>query len=215
MSKVQEFDYSIDLAEASLLWRHSNAENILALVSKQQESLDALHKNFWEDWYNDVFNLDTANAFGLSVWSIILEVSLSVEPEPDLNPNSNWGFGQFRKNFTNAGFAPSPVIVLNPNQARMVLKLKYYNMIAYPSQTQSNAIMKDVFATNSFVVDNLNMTVTYVFTDEVNLDEKFVLDNFSNLLPRPSTVGFDIDITPQENWGYDNNLNYDNGNYGA
>ncbi|NIT55538.1 MAG: DUF2612 domain-containing protein, partial [Aliifodinibius sp.] len=52
----------------------------------------------------DVFNLDTANDFGLSVWSVILNTPLTVEnnePEPD---NSNWGFGNNRKNFNNGNF---------------------------------------------------------------------------------------------------------------
>ena len=66
------YECSINLLTA-LDWQRSNADVIQNLITKKQEWYEANHCDFWNDWVTDVFNLDTANDFGLSVWAIILD----------------------------------------------------------------------------------------------------------------------------------------------
>ena len=87
MSTIQEFDYSVDLLKA-ILWQYNESPNLLSLVTQKQEWYTQNQSEFWSDWYTNVFNLQTANLFGLAVWSIILNVPLYVPyvPEPDDKP---------------------------------------------------------------------------------------------------------------------------------
>lgn len=75
MSTKQEFDFSINLLEA-LIWQYNNAPRLESLLRQKQTWYDVNNRDFWQDWLRDVFDLRTANTFGLRVWSIILGLSL-------------------------------------------------------------------------------------------------------------------------------------------
>jgi len=212
--KIQGFESSIDVLRA-LMWRHNEAVNLQSLGSNKQDALDVLNNDFWEDWYNDVFNLQTANAFGLTVWSIILGISITVSPDPEVNPNNSWGFGPFRKNFNNGNFSPSiDPIVLNPEQARTVLKLRYYQMITRSTVPECNEIAVDVFGPGVYVLDGNDMTMSYVFGSALDEDTQFIIEEF-DLLPRSSGVGVNIVIEPNTGFGYGEfRFNYSNAGYG-
>ena len=66
MSKIQDFTFSANLLE-SLLWQYNEAETLQSILQQKQDWYDLNFSQFWDDWYNDVFNLQTANNFGLSV----------------------------------------------------------------------------------------------------------------------------------------------------
>lgn len=92
MANIQAFDFSIDLLR-TLLWQYNEAENLEALLTKKQEFLDSINNDFWQDWITDVFNLQTANEFGLSVWSIILNLPLFTTDDSSPSDFPAWGFG--------------------------------------------------------------------------------------------------------------------------
>lgn len=74
-TQVQSFDYSVDLLR-SVLWAYNEAENLQGLLNAKQTWYDKNHVEFWESWITDVFDLRTANDFGLSVWAVILDLPL-------------------------------------------------------------------------------------------------------------------------------------------
>lgn len=90
-----------------LLWRFNEATTLTRLVNEKQLFEELNNNRFWQDWYNDVFNLQTANEFGLSVWSIILDQPIHLSFSGVGIPNNSWGFGEFRKNFDNGTFGRS------------------------------------------------------------------------------------------------------------
>jgi len=141
--KIQDFDFSINVLEA-LLWRHNEAENFQALIQNKQDALDSLNKDFWTDWIADVFNLDTANSFGLSVWSIILDIPLSIDPDDQEPDNSNFGYGEVRKNYGNGNYSGATgEIILGTEEARLALKLRYYQLVSRGTIPESNKIVAD------------------------------------------------------------------------
>jgi hypothetical protein len=91
---IQEFNYSVNLLQ-SILWQYDEATNLIGLINKKNSWYNVNQTQFWENWYNNVFNLLTANSFGLSVWSIILNLPLFLlaTPEPDDAPI--FGFNSF------------------------------------------------------------------------------------------------------------------------
>ena len=182
---IQAFDYSVD-ATRSLLWRHNEAVNLQSLINDKQSALDELNKDFWTDWKVDVFDLTTANIFGLYVWTIILDLPLTiVEDRPE---NLAWGFGAFRKNFNNGNFTGDSRVLLI-EEARTVLRLRYYQCTIRPTITNINKILQDVFAYfgTGYVLDNLDMTMTYVL-DFIRSPQMRLIMLESDVLPRPSGV---------------------------
>lgn len=89
-TRIQTFDYSINLLRA-LLWQDNQATALTALLQQKQDWYDTNVSTFWENWVQDVFDLRTANEFGLAVWAIILGVPTSAILPP--TNKANFGFG--------------------------------------------------------------------------------------------------------------------------
>ena len=213
--KIQLFDFSINVLK-SLLWRHNEAANIQALLQDKQDALDELNEDFWNNWIEDVFNLQTANAFGLSVWAIILNIPLTVESEGEEIDNSNFGFGEFRKNFGNGNFTSiNDMSSLSVSDARILLRLKYYQLVTRGTIPECNKIVADVFGPDNFVyaLDGLNMTMAYVFEKHPSSALRTAIERF-DLLPRPSTVNVSTVFQPNQFFGFGEfRKNFNNGNF--
>lgn len=200
----------------SLLWRHNEATNLQALINNKQAAIDELNTKFWNDWVSDVFNLDTANMFGLSVWSIILDIPLTIEPREQEADNSNFGFGSFRKNFGNGNFTSATnAIIVNEEDARRILKLRYYQLITRGTIPECNKIVADVFGDLGavYALDGLDMTMTYIFNFQPSASIRFILDEY-DILPRPAGVLVNKNFNPGLSWGFGEfRKNFNNGNF--
>lgn len=92
MARIQDFNFSVDLLRA-VLWQYDTAPNLQSLLTAKQRWYLERHTTFWSDWVRDVFDLRTANDFGLSVWAVILGIPLEVNVGGP-NPNKpTFGFG--------------------------------------------------------------------------------------------------------------------------
>lgn len=210
MTTIQAIDLSADILRP-LLWQHNRAVSLRSLLDQKKAWVDANNAGFWTDWYNDVFNLKTANAFGCQVWARILGIRLAPPPSGDTGPR--WGFGPDNENFDNAPFAEGGGVTLTVEQQRLVLRLRWYQLTTRPSVLEINRILADVFSGMGlvYVLDPLDMSsITYVFTFEPDANLVTVLRDY-DLLPRPSTVGADYTTTAREEWGFGPfNKNFDN-----
>lgn len=184
----QEFNYSVDLLKA-IIWQYDSAENLVGLMNAYQEWRNTNHTEFWENWYTDVFDLRTANSFGLKVWSIILGVPL-VGPASSGKDGPAWAFGAARQNFQHGNFGGSGAPVqLQDEQARLVLRLRYYQLVSRGTIPETNAFLKVLFEDQGpvYVEDNLDMTMNFVFGFELDATVRYVFDRM-DMLPRPSGV---------------------------
>ncbi len=209
----QLFDNSVDLLQA-LLWQYNNATNLQGILNFKQDWYNSENRDFWDDWYTDVFNLNTLNDFGCSVWAIILGINFITQIEPDLS-RGGWGFGPYGKNFFDGNFGASStqVIELTTAQKRLVLKLRYFQLISRGTVPETNKFLADLFGKgNAWVEDNLDMTIT-VFIKKPDTETLFILNNY-DLLPRPAGVGLTISIFVRNGWGFGPYaLNFYNGNF--
>jgi len=213
--KIQSFNFSINVLRA-LLWRHNKAINLQTLLQKKQNALNELNENFWKSWIDNVFNLQTANRFGLFVWSIILNIPLTIEnmdPEPD---NSNFGFGEFRKNFNNGNFTSlGGSLSFTIEDARTILKLRYYQLVTRGTIPECNKIVNDIFGPGNtvYALDGLDMTMTYIFSKYPSSALRSALLTF-DLLPRPSAVKIKTIFKPNSFFGFGElRKNFNNGNF--
>jgi Protein of unknown function (DUF2612) len=225
MATIQEFDYSVNILK-SVLWQYNEAPNLLSLLTQKQEWYNLFQTDFWSSWYTDVFNLQTANLFGLAVWSIILNVPLYVpyEPEPDDKPI--WGFNDnslyptlentytnfFGGNFSSRG----DVIILTEEEQRFLLRLRYYQLVTRGEVWDINKFLNYLvnssnigFTGQMYALDGLDTSMRYVTTDgtfpDALLDVLLRLD----ILPRPAGVLIDgVVINDGITWGFNNNDDY-------
>jgi len=208
---VTEFDYSVDLTKA-LLWEYNDAEKLQSLINQKQSWYNENLTEFWQNWYNDVFNVETANDFGLRVWSIILNVSFSIEQE-ERTDDHIWGFGGFHKNFRDkANFKPvgNNEITLSVEQKRLIIKLRYAQLVSRGTLPEINSALRLIFNHNVFAVDSYDMSSFYmVSTEQLTADVQYVLEKY-DLLPRPAGVGIEVIVYTIREFGfapYYNNFN--------
>lgn len=215
MSQIQALDFSVDLMRA-LLWQYNDAARLEALVRQKQQWYDANQSAFWSDWVADVFDLRTANDFGLSVWAIILDIPLVVASAVDPVDKPIWGFGQYRENFTNGNFASISSSSLSTEQKRLVLRLRYFQLVNDGAVTEINAFFAYLFAPlgPAYVKDGYDMRARYVFEFPMPSALEVVLTEF-DLLPRPAGVKVDyVILGDADGWGFGRyHENFTNGNF--
>ena len=218
-ASIEEFDFSVNVLQA-LLWRHNDASHLQALLQSKQDWYANNVTQFWEDWCANVFNLTTANDFGLSVWAQILGVPLTLIIPPNAGPQ--FGFGPAsngRFNFNNGNFGASQAGVgLTLDQKRVLLRLQYYKLISRCTVPEINENMKAILGQygNVYVLDGNNMAyTTYVFGFTPNSALQFILENY-DVLPRPAAVGVKYIVSTRPAFGFGAfNQNFNNGNFWA
>ena len=197
MSTIQQIDTNANLLRA-ILWQYEGAENLRQIVEAEQAWFDGAQVEFWESWIRDVFNFNTANDFGLAVWSRILDIDLGVDvsASPD---GPCFGFGQYNENFENGNFSRvrGGTVSLTTDQKRLVIRLRYAQLTTRPTVPNINRILSDVFADfggSAYVTDNQDMTIDYQFNFLIPSSLRFILEKY-DLLLRPSTVGYTYNET--------------------
>lgn len=215
MGTIQQFDFSINLL-SSLLWQHDGAPKLRAIVEAEQSWMTEHQEKFWADWYRDVFDLRTANDFGLSVWAIILDLPLLVLVEGSGN-RPVFGFDPYNLNYNNGNFGRDfdAALSLTTEQRRLALRLRYYQLVSRGTIPETNAFLAELFGNEGsvYVLDGLDMTATYVFTYAPNPNVLYVLTQF-DLLPRPAGVEVNIRVNPADSFGFAPYYqNYENGNF--
>lgn len=215
MSGTQQFDFSVDLMR-SILWQYEGAPRAVALARNDQTWIDGQHSDFWSNWHRDVFDLDTANDFGLSVWARILGVSLEIGETRRVE--GVFGFGVSNQNFENGNFgrASDSQVGLDIESARKLLKLRWFQLTMRPTAPNINRALDSVFGIGAaFVFDSYDMNITFMFSSAPDYRLRRLLER-TDILPRPSTVGAQWAVQVRPSWGFGPmHLNFDNGNFGA
>lgn len=216
---IQTFDFAINLLRA-LLWKHNRAERLEALVRSKQAWYEANQSGFWQAWLRDVFDLRTANAFGLQVWARILGVRLSVPVDPSDPDKPTWGFGPFFRNFGRGNFGRlgDGTQHLTLEEQRMLLRLRYLTLISRATIPDMNRAVTTVFGDRGrvYALDPLNMgPVVYVFTFDPGRRLLDLLLEY-DALPRPSAVGVSVTVLTRPRFGFGPyNRNFNRGTFGA
>lgn len=213
-TRVQQLDFSVDLLRA-ILWQYNDADRLQSLLTQKQAWYVETQTEFWTDWVRDVFNLLTANEFGLSVWGVILGIPLSIGL-PGTGARPVWGFGSFNRNFEHGNFGrdSAGVAGLTVEQKRLILRLRYYQLVSDGSAPFANYVIRQVFGMG-YVLDPEDMTCTYVFPVALPQTVMQVIQDL-DLLPRPAGVQVNILVDPGKVFGFDPFYqNFENGGFGA
>lgn len=202
--KIESFDYTIDLLQ-SVLWQYDDADRIISLITQKQAWYTENVSQFWTDWYTNVFNLLTANDFGLMIWSIILNVPylIPITPtdkpivgfntEPPENPWVNFDRGTFADNGSSRP-------VLRTEEQRLFLRLRYFQLISNGTVPFINFYMNLLFNDPSglyvggaWVLDNFDMSMEYQFNCPISPGLFEAITQY-NVLSKPTGVSLTYTI---------------------
>lgn len=215
MTRVLQPDFNVD-SQKVLLWRFSNANRLLKVVIDKEAYYAKIQTKFWNDWIKDVFDLRTANDFGLSVWSIILNLPLYTEQGVSPPGYPAFGFSDYGLNFDNSNFATDGDLIsrLTTEDKRTVLRMRYYKLTSRGVTSDINKFYSYLFGPNFlWVRDNLNMTITYVFGQPPRPSLLYAIQNL-DVLPTPAGVGYDFEFSYNSSFGFsDFGNNFDNSNF--
>lgn len=197
--KQYNVDFSFDLSD-SIIWQYDTAERLLKLFNARNRFYQKATGDFWRDWYQNVFNLETANYFGLIVWALILGCTEYIELTQRLGRKS-FGFGSAHRNFFESNFALSSYIYsLNEDQLRKVLKAQMLNFYSNGSLYDINRLLVYIFPEHMPYAryDKTTNEITYYFPIALNNDDLSIV-MFSNMLPAPVGVRRKIQNGPEDN----------------
>lgn len=215
---IQTFDFSVDLLKA-ILWQYDTAANLQGLLTAKADWYAANQTQFWNDWIRDVFDLRTANEFGLAVWSVILGLPLFFNTAPIVT-GPIFGFdSQTGFNFDNGNFGDNNgnTYELPEGTKRIALQLRYFQLTSSGTVPETNRMLAYVFGGlgRAWLEDYGDMTQSYVFDFPLTADLRYLFDNY-DVLPRPAGVASAYFDATVPHWGFaTGDLNFDNGNFGA
>lgn len=223
---IQIFSYYANLLIA-ILWQYNEATALNSLVSQKQDWYNTNQEEFWSGWYTNVFNLQTANDFGLTVWSIILGLPLQGTLLPNDGPIFGFGSESMtpngNQNFDNGNFstAGDQEYSLTTEQKRLILRLRYFQLTSRAAIPEINAYLKFLFSEKGpiFVLDHLDMSITLYFGFVPDSNILYAIQEF-DLIPRESGVKIKYVIDAGAIFGFgsetsmpNRNQNFDNGNF--
>lgn len=176
---ILNIDPTIDLKQC-LLWQYQNSEKLKSLILSKEEWYSGHQAQFWQDWYDNVFNIDTANDFGLSVWGQILDFSRNVTAKD------------------------GSLHYLTTEQYRMILKGQMLRFGMGASAPEINKWLSVVFAGQGacYCLDTYDMTaIPFVLQADPSDEIKWLLGNI-DFFPRPAGVGYQVRIIPTDVFGF-------------
>jgi hypothetical protein len=140
----KELNYDLNLLQ-NITWQYDLATNLVGLSQAKQDWYDKEWKGFWSGWKSSVFDLRTANLFGIVVWALILDVPVSLVYGNVVTDARPFGFAN-RNNFNSANFyGSSTPAFLQIEEARKLLRIRYYAQTMSPTVSNINYMLRDVF----------------------------------------------------------------------
>lgn len=186
--------------QKTVLSQYSCAPTLNALIEAWNQTLDPTR--LIETWFTNIWNLDTAQGYGLDVWGRIV----GVERVLTLSTDSFFGFAE-PQDLTLQPFNAAPWYSgtqttsnyrLSDEAFRQLISAKALANITDGSITSLNAILMTLFAGQGdvWVADTGTMTLTYTFNFAPSAVQVSLIQS-SGVLMRPAGVRVIYAIKPQ------------------
>jgi Protein of unknown function (DUF2612) len=190
--------------EQTVISQYGTSAVISQLVQNMNAYLD--QRTNWENFYNYVWNVNTAVGFGLDIWGRIVNISrLLTIPNDSLtfgffdsaSPPDNEPFGQGV--FNSYGAINSQTYELNDAAYRVLILTKALANISAMSAPALNQLLKNLFSNNgrAYVLDTGGMTMQVVFNFALT-PVQFAIISTSGAFPHPAGVQVNIVVHTDE-----------------
>jgi hypothetical protein len=212
MSTKAVFDFDLD--SKPITWRYDKATTLKQIIQNREAYYNSKIKPFLTGFNADLMDLSTASELGIAIWAKILNFPVSIISEED--SDLFFGFGADRQNFNSEsnfwGLEPSvPPLFLE--EARIILKLRYWRLVSPCVPYIDNAFFDAAFGGDLKCIDNKNMTVAYLWREPTFSDKLAQILIKNDLLPRAAGVELEL-LEAGNTFGFGvDRLNFGNGNF--
>lgn len=181
--------------QATVVSQYANSDVLMNVIASFAEAID--QKINIDNFYDKLWNIATAEGFGLDVWGriVVIERTLQVntrylgfeEGDPDYDP--------FNVSPFYSGGGTTTSVSLSDTAYRVLILAKALHNICFGSVPGINAILQLLFPNRGpcYVTDNGDMTMTYTFGFVPTPVELAVIET-SNVLPRPTGVAVNYSV---------------------
>ncbi len=180
--------------EQTIISQYGSAATISQLVQSMNDYIDP--RANLDAFYSMVFDLNTAQGFGLDFWGKVVNVSrqLSV-PASDMYFGFNEGsdYAPFGQAPFYSGTTATSVYSLADDAYRTLILVKALANISDCTAPSLNRLLQNLFASRGrcYVADDGQMQMRYVFEFPLMAYEVAILTQ-SNAIPRPAAVSTTI-----------------------
>lgn len=191
--------------EQTIISQYGNSATITQLVRNMNQYLDP--RADFDAFYNFVWNVDTAQGFGLDIWGRIVNISRELQI-----PTANYfGFSQalpgafpFNEQPFYDGTAPATqTYILGDDAYRKLIMVKALANISATNAPSLNQLLQNMFAGRGrcYVNDLGNMQMRYTF-EFLLTDYELAIITQSGAFPRPAGVGAVLITTEYPVFGF-------------
>lgn len=182
--------------DRTIISQYSNSETLVKLIHNMDEYIDP--RSDIDQFYNFVWNVDTAQGFGLDTWGRIVDIGRELHiPEVEWFGYSEALPGSFpfeEKPFFNGGGATNVYRLEDDAYRKLILTKAMANIISTNAPSM-NQLLQNLFSDRGrcYVNDMGNMAMRYTFEFDLTPVEYAIVTQ-SGALPRPAGVllyGFD------------------------
>lgn len=193
--------------EQTIISQYANSPTLVALVQNMNEYVDPA-ANF-EAFYNLVWNVDTAQGFGLDIWGRIVGVSrlLRIPANQETLGFDTSSFppdwAPFNQGTWHTGANVTQAYLLPDNLYRTLILTKALANIVATTAASINQLLRNLFPGRgrAYVLDNGGMSMTFLFEFSLTSAEYAIL-TLSGALPHPAGVMFNVIVIPAGLFGF-------------
>lgn len=180
--------------------QYANSPTLVQLIQSMNQYFDP-SINF-ADFYEFVWNVDTAQGFGLDIWGRIVNVSRNLTIPGDVE---HFGFEEAgdaepfdQAPFYNGDSATETYTLLDDAYRTLILTKALAN-ISDSSAPSLNRLLQNLFFGRGrcYVIDGNDMSMKFVFEFELEPFEIAIMQQ-AGIIPRPAAVGASIFIVNTE-----------------
>jgi len=185
--------------EQTIISQYSVSPTLVQLLTGWNDNLDGAA--LLDSFYDLVWNVNTAQGWGLDVWGRIVGVGRVLQ----LQASKYWGFEEatdvsadpFGQSPFYSGQVTTDNFILDDPGFRTLILAKALANICNGSVPGINAVLLQLFPGrgNCYVVDNMDMTMVYYFDFALTPVEQAIVVQ-SGVLPRPAGISASVDAPP-------------------
>jgi hypothetical protein len=187
----------------TIISQYANSQRLVDLIHNADTYIDP--RPDFDNFYNLVWNIDTAQGFGLDIWGRIIGIDRLLEIK---DPGGTFGFdGSGRDPWDQGTFgdhASNTSYLLSDNAYRSLLLLKAsINISACDIPTLKKMLLSLFGNRVCYVLDLGGMRIRYVFEFNLTPYEQALFSK-EGLVPRPAGVGYEIyELDTANTFGFD------------
>lgn len=193
--------------ERTIISQYANSPTLNALIENMNEYIDP--RVNMTNFYDFVWNVDTAQGFGLDIWGKIVGVSrlLKIPGNTKTLGFANADFppdwAPFNQGTWYTGVNSGQAFILPDDTYRTLILTKALANIVATTAASMNRLIQNLFPGRgvAYVIDNGGMSMTFYFEFDISTAEYAILTQ-SGALPHPAGVRFNVVVLPAGTFGF-------------